>query len=232
MVFLLIAVFIKNREIKITEQAYLETKLVELELKGLRSQMNPYFIFNTLSSIQHAINTKEKQFASDFIAQFGRLIRLVLESSKNPTIQLAKEIEILNLYVELESFQFSDRLQFEVKVDELIDFDVLEIPSMIIQPFIENALVYSLKPSSSEQLNLSVEFKMLRDDMLMASIEYNGVQRLETVSNKEASVLASTKNRLEHYSRETKNKFSIEFYDLKGTQDHLMGTGVEIVFVL
>ena len=232
MVFLLIAVFIKNREIKITEQAYLETKLVELELKGLRSQMNPYFIFNTLSSIQHAINTKEKQFASDFITQFGRLIRLVLESSRKPTIQLAKEIEILNLYVKLESFQFSDRLRFEIKLDELIDLEVLEIPSMIIQPFIENALVYSLKPSSSEQLNLSVEFKMLRDDMLMASIEYNGVQRLETVSNNEASVLASTKNRLEHYSRETNNKFSIEFYDLKGTQDHSMGTGVEIVFVL
>ena len=81
----------------------------------------------------------------------------------------------MNLYVELESFQFSDRLRFEVKIDQLIDLEVLEIPSMIIQPFIENALVYSLKPSSSEQLNLSVEFKMLRDDMLMASIEYNGV---------------------------------------------------------
>ncbi len=240
-IILLIVIYyaVTNREKKIIEKAFLNTRIVDLELKSLRSQINPHFIFNTLNSIQNAINSKDKKFASDYIAQFGKLIRLVLESSKKTTIKLSTEIEMLNLYVKLESFRFSEQFSYAITKEDSIDEDFCELPSMVIQPFVENAILYGLNPKKSENLFLKIHFCMINEDMLLCTIEDNGIGRMasgELNNNKmninDESGLKITQTRLEHYSRETNNKFSIDFYDLNIEDNKSSGTRVEIVFVV
>lgn len=116
-----------------------------LALKSLRSQMNPHFIFNALNSVNHFIAQQDERTANKFLSDFSLLMRLVLENSEQDFITLSKEQEMLALYLKLEHYRFRDRFDYEFTVDPNISAEAVELPPMLIQPYIENAVWHGLR---------------------------------------------------------------------------------------
>ena len=235
----LVFVIIKNRERKINAKARLQTQIIDLELKTLRSQMNPQFIFNTLNTIQNAVNNLDIRFASDYISRFGKLIRLALESSKDSKVSLSTEIEMLRLYVYLESLRFPNKFSFRINIDSSIDEDLIEVPSMVIQPFVENAILHGLTPKIEDDLVLSLSFEMLDTNTLCCIVEDNGIGRAAAAIIKQKKQLKQhskgleiTQQRLHLYFIETGNKFSFDIRDLMDKNNQPAGTRIEIIFAV
>jgi len=116
-----------------------------LALKSLRSQMNPHFIFNALNSVNQFISQNDERTANKFLSEFSRLMRLVLENSQEDFISLYKEEEIISLYVKLEHYRFRDKFDYQIQVDEDLNKETIELPPMLIQPYIENAVWHGLR---------------------------------------------------------------------------------------
>jgi tetratricopeptide (TPR) repeat protein len=116
-----------------------------LALKSLRSQMNPHFIFNALNSVNHFVSQNDERTANKFLSEFSRLMRLVLENSQEDFIPLYKEQEIISLYLKLEHYRFRDKFEYEVKIDADINPESIDIPPMLLQPYIENAVWHGLR---------------------------------------------------------------------------------------
>lgn len=146
----------KNHQIR-HQKAAIEEINIQLENKMLRAQMNPHFIFNALSSIQHFITSNDKKSALKFLSKFSSLLRQVLESSINVNMLLKDEIELLHIYMELEALRFEDGFNYEITADKQLDIYMLEMPTLLIQPFVENAILHGLLPKQGER-NLKVHF--------------------------------------------------------------------------
>ena len=148
----------------------------ELETKVLRSQMNPHFIFNSLNSIENFMMQNEKRQASDYLNKFSKLIRSILESSRNELVPLTKDVEALQLYVDLEQLRFNNKFSYEAHVDpDLVNGDY-QVPSLLIQPYVENAIVHGLAHSDKTGLNLSVTAK-LENGYIKYTMQDNGIGR-------------------------------------------------------
>lgn len=154
----------------------------QLALRSLRSQMNPHFIFNALNSVNSFISENDQRSANKFLSNFSRLMRLVMENSEHNFIPLQKELEILKIYLQLEHFRFKDQFDYNVKIEEEVDEEEFEIPPMLIQPYIENAIWHGLryKPSSG-LLNLRLSAKK---DNLIVTISDNGIGRKKSAELK------------------------------------------------
>ena len=143
----LIYAFFRYRLNKIRTQHEIvlqKQKATELEMQALRSQMNPHFIFNSLNSINMFILENNRLQASEYLAKFSKLVRLILQNSQEAFIPLEKELEALRLYLELESLRFEQRFVYTISVDDEIDSNVLKVPPLIIQPYAENAIWHGL----------------------------------------------------------------------------------------
>lgn len=174
----------KNHQIR-HQKAAIEEINIQLENKMLRAQMNPHFIFNALSSIQHFITTNDKKSALKFLSKFSSLLRQVLESSINVNMLLKDEIELLNIYMELEALRFEDGFNYEITTDEQLDIYMLEMPTLLIQPFVENAILHGLLPKQGER-NLKIHFSD-NDHYIRCDVQDNGIGRtkaMELKSNK------------------------------------------------
>jgi len=145
----------------------------QLEKRMLRAQMNPHFIFNSLSSIQHLINTDNKKGALIYLSKFSKLLRQVLESSVNITLILREELELLKIYVELEALRFDDSFSYSFEIDEDLDIDKYEVPMLLVQPYIENAIIHGLMPKKGEK-HLAITFKE-KGNAIECVIEDNGI---------------------------------------------------------
>ena len=145
----------------------------QLEKRMLRAQMNPHFIFNSLSSIQHLISSDDKKGALTYLSKFSKLLRQVLESSVNITLVLKEEIELLKIYVELEALRFDHSFSYSFDIDKNLDLDKYEIPMLLVQPYIENAIIHGLMPKTGDK-KLTVSFKDI-DNYIECIIEDNGV---------------------------------------------------------
>lgn len=164
--------------IKVVEQnrRIIENDMNKLRLTALQAQMNPHFIFNSLNSVRAYIISNETKSASDFLNKFARLIRLILHYSSKDTISLKEELEAITLYVELEQMRYRENFGFILKVDEGMDTKNFLIPPLILQPYIENAIIHGLAPKSGEK-ELMVE--ILRcGPVLCCTIRDNGVGRM------------------------------------------------------
>ncbi len=221
-----------NRKILVSEKI-----IIEEELTALRAQMNPHFIFNTLGAIQNAIISLDKRVAYDYVESFGRLIRIVLESSKNPDIELDMEIEMISLYIDLESVRFSNKFSFNITIDEHLEQDIFYVPTMVIQPFVENAILHGLVPKVGESLLLSINFTIKGDTEIICTIEDNGIGRLASEKlnrlkklDKKSMGMKITKERLDLYYKGTGKRFSFNIIDLIDENDNPLGTKVEIIF--
>ncbi len=236
---ILIYLILTYRIKQLNQKNTLEKRMVELELVALRAQMNPHFIFNTLNTIQNAIYTLDKEVAANYIAHFGRLIRIVLETSKKPKILLHTEIEMLSLYIELEAERFSNKFSFEITKDPVFSDDTYHLPSMVIQPFVENAILHGLVPKKSDDLLLSLDFKLKDSNTMLCTISDNGIGRAASNElnksknlNKSSMGMHITKERLDLYQQEKGKQFSVKIIDLKGKEGEAMGTKVEITFTI
>ncbi|ELR71318.1 Sensor histidine kinase [Fulvivirga imtechensis AK7] len=160
----------------VSQKQHIEEMNETLEKRMLRAQMNPHFIFNSLSSIQHFVTVNDKASALKYLTKFSNLLRSVLETSTGVQVTLAEEIELIKIYLELESLRFDNEFKYEIKVDQRLDIYNLEIPLLLIQPYIENAILHGLLPSAKEDKLLNVTFEAT-DNAMRVSIEDNGIGR-------------------------------------------------------
>jgi ligand-binding sensor domain-containing protein len=225
------------KRIQSTEQMKSEFSLQinELESKALRAQMNPHFLFNSLNSIRLFILKNEVDNAADYIAKFSKLLRMILNHSRQDMITVYDEIQSLKLYLEFERLRFDQDFDFDLQIDgqEVLD---CQIPPMIIQPFIENAIWHGLMPRASEGGKIRVSFQKQLSG-LYVMVQDNGIGREKAKENnrkrslKEGSVgLQITKDRLKSLTMRTKKMNEFEIEDLIDENGEAIGTLVTLYF--
>ncbi|MFK7775083.1 MAG: histidine kinase [Saprospiraceae bacterium] len=154
-----------------------QRRFLELELKTLRLQLNPHFMFNALGAIQFYIKNNESRLAINYLGDFAMLMRLFLESSKNKYVSIEDELKLLKLYVTLEQMRFENKFDVNYEIDESLDLVMTEIPSLLLQPFVENAINHGLRHKKSQGL---LTIKMIfeqENDTLICIIEDDGIGR-------------------------------------------------------
>lgn len=209
-----------------------EKKVLTLEQSMLRSQMNPHFLFNSLNSIKLYIINNEKKNAVHYLNKFSKLVRKILEASSLKEISLFDELETIALYMNIENIRFSDEINFTIKIAEDLDPHNIKIPSLILQPFLENALWHGLSSKEGEK-NIDLVVSRENDKFTKISITDNGVGRKASERIKESKVLKRksigidiTKERLANYSKDFENSFQVEIIDLYGPTKESLGTKV------
>lgn len=228
-----------EREKKIDlEKAEMDKELIFSQLENLRSQMNPHFIFNALNSIQEYILSNEKQSASTYLVKFSRLIRLYLEHSRESEVPLSEEIKALNLYLELEKDRFENTLEYQITIDNKINIHSVFIPSLFIQPYVENAIKHGLLHIKKDR-KLSLTFKLSNNNELICSIIDNGVGRkssseINKINKPTHKSFATTANqkRIGLINKTRIKKLSVQIVDLYDEQYKAIGTKVEIIIPL
>lgn len=189
---------IKNSRMRAEkEKMYLKQRL-------LRSQMNPHFIFNALSAIQHFMYRREAKETGKFLTAFARMIRMTLESTQEETVSLQKELDWLDNYVRIQQLRFDNTIQYHVEIDEKIDIDNVAVPPMLIQPFIENAFEHGLS-KLEEGGELKVVYAQ-QDDRLLVRVEDNGIgflqgEHLRHFQKHESMAIKITQERLQLIGR-------------------------------
>ncbi|MDP4148730.1 MAG: two-component regulator propeller domain-containing protein [Bacteroidota bacterium] len=181
-----IAIYLVGRKRiqNIRHKADLRHKIAETEMMALRSQMNPHFIFNCLSAIDNLIQTNQPDKATTYLARFAKLIRSVLESTKNNLVPFYKDFESLQLYVELEQFRCGSKFLYQLTADdELLNGDY-KVPPLIVQPFAENAIHHGLLNKMEGSRTLVIR-ATLRDNYICYSITDNGVGRKKAMEIKD-----------------------------------------------
>lgn len=190
-----------------------------LVLKSLRNQMNPHFIFNSLNSVNSFIAKKDERSANKYLSEFSKLMREVLEYSQEDFIPLSKEIDILQLYLNLEHFRFNSDFDFEMTIDPAISLDEFQIPPMLLQPFVENAIWHGLR-YKKEKGWLKVNFKKQANHVEITIID-NGIGREKSKLSKtlnqkkmKSTGIKNVENRLEIIQNVFKTKLEIYIADL------------------
>ena len=155
-----------------------EQQLMMLEMKALRSQMNPHFIFNSLNSIRYQIQSGQYKLASDYLLKFSKLLRLTLENSRKDVVTLAEELQLTRLYLEIEGQRFGEGFTYEIQQDEAVDEEAIELPPLLLQPYAENAVKHGLLHSQQQQRYIRIRVSQgpqLGECIL--EIEDNGIGR-------------------------------------------------------
>ena len=235
---LLIFYFVKLRISRIREKERLRTdfnkQLVMLEIKALRAQMNPHFIFNVINSIQDYILKNDALSAQRYLTKFAKLVRSILDNSVEGEVLLDGELDANALYVELEQQRFDDKFEFDFNVSEEVDSNSLLIPSMIIQPFLENAIRHGLRyVPENAKLSLNVHrddhtvFIYVQDNGIgrKAAAELNKINASEHISH--GSLITS--RRVEAYNKAHNTSIQLTVIDLYDEFDQPSGTRVELL---
>lgn len=223
---------------KMTEQikaAQLENQLNQLKLENLRSQMNPHFIFNSLNSIQDFIMSNDRKLASKFLVRFSRLMRLYLNHSQKTNITLKQELEALNLYLELEYERFNCDFQYEIDVANDIEIRTLMVPSLFLQPYVENCLNHGLHHKKGFK-NLKILINQ-KDAQLRIEIKDNGIgraasQELNVNLKHESFSTKANQSRIKLMKEYHGNQLKIDIEDLYDNNGKAIGTSVTLVLPL
>ena len=208
-VLLLFLMRIKNLKKAEFTKRELNKKMMELEQKALSASMNPHFIFNSLNSIQYFIHQNKQKEASDFLASFAKLIRQNMEGSMQPRATLDLEIERLENYLKLEKLRFGEKFQYEIEVDEGLDTEDIKVPSMIIQPFVENSIWHGIIPKK-EGGKVKVTIHLQSENLLIIEILDNGIGINAAQKNKKrdhiSRGMAMSEERLKNADLNSTNK--------------------------
>lgn len=242
-IFLVLRMFKNNkRSLELEEATKISAykqQVAELEVKSLRSQMNPHFLFNSLNSIRNYIIKNEPQLASDYLANFATLMRKILDASQQSKIDLEEEVEMLKLYLDLELMRFSNRFNYEITVSPTLKDAGLNIPSMAIQPFIENAIWHGLlNKEDNEEALLQIHFiDTDEDDRILIEVTDNGIGRVKSremhshFKVHKSKGISITQERLRRLSKNAIHD-PIEFIDLYDSNGKALGTTVKIYIPL
>lgn len=209
-----------------------EKKIITLEQEMLRNQMNPHFIFNSLNSIKLYIINNEKENAVYYLNKFSKLIRKILIASTEKEISLENELETMTLYMNIENIRFSNKIHYNVIIDENVSLSNIKVPSLILQPFLENALWHGLSSKNGEK-KISLQVSKNSNKYVTISITDNGIGRVASQKIKRQSTLQRksvglniTKARLDNFSKNLNAQYSIQIEDLYSDNNTPTGTKV------
>ncbi len=228
--FILFLIF-RTQLKRVNRKAALENQLRSLEMKALKAQMNPHFVYNALNSIQSLVIDNRQEEALDYMVKFSRLLRQVLNHSEQNVVTLEKEMDTLKLYIQLESLRLHYSLNYSIEVDENIITEKESIPPLVLQPFVENALWHGLGEKEGDK-KLIIQVRS-DDDWLLFRIEDNGIGRFNGKQTKSLSYqegprgMEITINRINAYN-EDKNNHSITIEDKMNPDGSSAGTAVDI----
>ena len=224
LLFLLFFLIFRSRQNKLKQSQ----KEAELSQSLLRSQMNPHFIFNAMSGIQSYIYSHEPEKSSQFLVNFSRLIRLILENSSKEFIPLELELEIIEKYLTTQKMRFEDRFDFKLNIDELLLEKQALIPPMITQPFIENAIEHGqLHTLIDGCINISIteENKMLQIIISDNGVGRKGSKNTKKIKSHNSMAIDITRERIRIINQKYKTKGSLKIRDY----DELNEIGTEVI---
>ncbi len=224
--------FVKRKMQKEVERETREKNLTQLKLENLRSQMNPHFVFNSLNSLQDYILSNNKLLASSYLVRFSRLMRMYLTHSRRAFISLRSEVEALRLYVGLEKERYGDNFNFDLAIDKVIDLENTLIPSLLLQPYVENAITHGLHHKKGMK-HLEISFSQAQGSGIKIVIEDNGVGRdrareLSTDTSHESFSMIANKSRLDLMNKYHNANLDVEINDLTDKKGEPLGTRVVI----
>lgn len=213
----------------------LQQQIMELEMKAIRAQMNPHFIFNSLGAIQYYFNTGEKSLANTYMIKFAELIRSTLYISEKSVISLSEEIKYITTYLELEKMRFEDLFDFYINVESGLDTTKISFPSLLLQPYLENAIKHGIQNNPSEKGILIVRFYSNNDNLLISEIEDNGIgmKKAKEINQTNQHLYESrgmdlSANRIKIINRMEGKKITLEIMDKRELSGQSNGTLIRI----
>ncbi len=211
-----------------------EKQILTLEQDMLRSQMNPHFIFNSLNSIKLYIINNEKENAVYYLNKFSKFIRKILIASTEKEISLEDELDTMQLYMNIENIRFSNDIDFTIQIEPGINIATIKVPSLILQPFLENALWHGLS-SKEEDKKIVLKVYKTNNDFITISITDNGIGRKasekinhDRVLKRKSVGLTITKARLANFSKGFTSDYKMDIEDLYDVQNNPLGTRVVV----
>ncbi|MBP8033078.1 MAG: histidine kinase [Bacteroidia bacterium] len=227
---------IRVRQIKNKQQAEFEqqVEISKAELKALRAQMNPHFVFNSLNSIQHYILNNKGDEAAKYLNKFAKLIRIILNNSEKPTVTINEDIEALKLYLELERMRFENKFDYKINIDESIDGDYDEIPPMLIQPYLENAILHGINPKEGTgQISISIKvvsqfIKISISDDGIGREKSKAIQSLQPAARHKSLGMKITKDRVRILNTLHQSNLNVNIIDLYNDKKEPIGTQVDL----
>lgn len=221
--------FLNRKELKKNQN---KLKILEMEIKTLRAQMNPHFTFNTLNSIQHYIWQNDPRTATEYLAKFASLIRKLLENSRTNRIILSDELDIIEMYLELENLRLNQRFSFTIKLGQGVYPENIEIPAALIQPYVENAIWHGISKKKENGL-VEINFILKDQNVLQCIIKDNGVGREKTrksttLNKKDSLGTKITEERISLLKEVENRDYSVHITDLYIESGEPAGTQVTI----
>lgn len=206
--------------------------MTETKLVALRSQMNPHFIFNALNSIQYYVHNNKQEEAEKYLESFSKLIRQILHQSGEALISLSEEISMLRNYMAIENSRLKGAIGFRIDIEEGIDQEQVLLPSMLIQPYVENAIVHGLAGKGGGQIAIKIHSAKA---VIHCTIEDNGIGREKAARLRSNKIgqnpslgMSITKTRLQMINQLRHNPVAVNITDLRGKDGTALGTRVEI----
>ena len=223
-----------NRELKAKNQIIEDVtqRVHSTEIAALRAQMNPHFIFNCLNSIQYFTAKNDSESASNYLSKFSKLIRLVLENSRSEKVSLQNELETLRLYIEMEAMRFQNKLSYQLNVASDIEQEYIQIPPLLLQPFVENAIWHGLM-HKEEGGTITVDVIQKNNAIIQVVVTDNGIGRQKSAEFKSKTATKNksfgmkvTAERIELINQLYKTATEVKIIDLKNEAGFASGTRV------
>lgn len=220
----------KQNQLKL-EKVNLEKNLNQSKLKAIKSQMNPHFFYNALNTIQSYILSNDKKQAVNYLSKFSNLTRTILEMSEKESISISEEVKTLGLYLDIEKARFEEDFEYQILVDKSIDAENIKIPTMLLQPYVENAVKHGLLHKQGEK-NLRIHFQKISENIKI-SIDDNGIGRQKSAElnaikykNHQSFASEAMQNRVNLLNQYNQKNISIQFIDKSNLGEQSMGTTV------
>ncbi len=225
---------IEKRNQLVLDKINLEKNVNKSKLKAIKSQMNPHFFYNALNTLQSFILSNEKRLAIDYLSKFSNLTRTILEMTEKDFISISDEVKTLQLYLDIEKGRFDEDFSYEIQVGKNIDQESIKIPTMLLQPYVENAVKHGLLHKQGDK-KVIISFETQNNELLI-SIDDNGIGRqksneLKQIKNKNHQSFATEalQNRIDLLNEYNHKNISLKIIDKQNQQNQPTGTLVEII---
>lgn len=225
---------IEKRNQLVLDKINLEKNVNKSKLKAIKSQMNPHFFYNALNTLQSFILSNEKRLAIDYLSKFSNLTRTILEMTEKDFISISEEVKTLQLYLDIEKGRFDEDFSYEIQVGKNIDQESIKIPTMLLQPYVENAVKHGLLHKQGDK-KVIISFETQNNELLI-SIDDNGIGRqksneLNQIKNKNHQSFATEalQNRIDLLNEYNHKNISLKIIDKQNQQNQPTGTLVEII---
>jgi LytS/YehU family sensor histidine kinase len=205
---------------------------MQIKLQSLRAQMNPHFIFNSLNSVNNFISKNDERSANKYLSDFSRLMRTVLSNSDQDFVSLETEVDTMRIYLELEHFRFGEKFDYQLEIADDIDPEIIRVPPMLIQPYIENAIWHGLRYKEDKGI-LNVRI-FTENNLLYCTVKDNGIGRKKSAELKtnhqktyQSTGIKNTKERIDLLNKMHGTRLSVSILDLE-ENGNAAGTLVKI----